>query len=484
MEVLIPKQTEAEQDQFLIDCFHDTGAIEELVKNNFSIVSGRKGAGKTALARYLEQKHVNYGIEFCSRFSLGDFVHQKESTNKVENILFFIFTKTIHKLLEAGLLDNEDYWKDFLLQNGLQDVIDYSSFEAWQKKANGSFSLKGLFSVGGEKDYKKFEISHSTSNLFQSLLKSVQPINTLIFLDDISEHLDFISSREDLFEDISAIRDLLLKLSAFNSEIADAGKKLRFVSCVRDDLFEFMQGSNINKLQNNSLLLSWDEKGFAGLLIRRLPFYEGYIQDALIDPVASLKVQFPDAIFQGVLKNLNTKRYHSNFYAYMVSVSFNRPRDFLKFCYAMRERLSPKHAATWENIESAEIEYSDYFISELRDELYLASKVFDFESGEEATHKLIDLLCRSEEFGFGHLKTTIASYLQAKSTTGDKKIMQFIHELWWYGVIGFKENDKQELINYRYIKGSARLIAERAKDFVFYLHRGIYWFVKKRKKTE
>ena len=54
----INKQTEAEKDTFLLDCFHDSGIIQELVDSNFTILSGRKGMGKSAIARYLEKNNV------------------------------------------------------------------------------------------------------------------------------------------------------------------------------------------------------------------------------------------------------------------------------------------------------------------------------------------------------------------------------------------------------------------------------------------
>ena len=117
-------------------------------------------------------------------------------------------------------------------------------------------------------------------------------------------------------------------------------------------------------------------KDFASLLIKRMPYFKDNLDDYLKDPVRSIKQRFPDEIFTSFLKKFSVKHFNSNFYAYMAAISFNRPRDFLQFCYALRNRLSQKLPATFENIQSAEIEYSDYFIQELRDELYIASRIF------------------------------------------------------------------------------------------------------------
>ena len=161
---------------------------------------------------------------------------------------------------------------------------------------------------------------------------------------------------------------------------------------------------------------------------------------------------------------------------------YNRPRDFLMFCYAMRDRLSMKHEATFENIESAEIEYSDYFTRELRDELFLASRVLGFQADQEKLNRLIDILSKKDSFNSSELRTDLAQYLGEKTSWGRKKIEAFIEELWWYGILGFKE-EKNQLINFRYISGHTPFLIAKIKSYALFLHRGLWWFSQKRKKS-
>jgi len=165
----------------------------------------------------------------------------------------------------------------------------------------------------------------------------------------------------------------------------------------------------------------------------------------------------------------------------MVAVSFNRPRDFLMFCYAMRDRLSERRPAEFENIESAEIEYSDYFIKELRDELFLASKMLQCELNNDNLNYLIDILSQKEGFGFPQLRTNIGQYLGETSNIGKMKIEMFIQELWRYGVLGFQE-EQREIINFKYIKNHSPLLLGKIKEYVYSLHRGLWWFTQKKKK--
>jgi hypothetical protein len=257
-----------------------------------------------------------------------------------------------------------------------------------------------------------------------------------------------------------------------------------------------MEGSNINKLKTDSLKIEWSEKDFSSLLIRRMPYFADNLEEALSDPVKSIKERFPDDIFTDFLKSFSTNRYGSNFYAYMAAISFNRPRDFLQFCYALRNRLSVRHPASSENIEAAEIEYSNYFIQELRDELYVASRVFDYDFTSERIDQLIDILSKKDAFNSSQLKADLSSLLGTKTSVGNKKIELLLSELWRYGVIGVSEKAVKpvkpqkmptpekvdKVILFKYLSDTAVFTSDKIKEYTFYLHRGLWWFAKTHRK--
>ena len=377
-----------------------------------------------------------------------------------------------------------------MLQNGLQQLSDYETFAISQKKSKKGFSIKAIASYFGVKGEAKVDggkeitkdrvtISDSPSALYDALRQTVSTDKEIIILiDDLSDYLDE-SDDKTLQQDINVIKDLLLNLQTYNLAFREAELKIRFVSLVRADLFEFMSGSNINKLVTDSLELAWDEKSFASLLIRRMPFFSDSLEQSLQDPVSSLKSRFPDDIFSEYLKDFTTNRYRSNFYAYMAAISFNRPRDFLQFCYALRDRLSAKKPATFENISSAEIEYTDYFIQELRDELYIASRVFHYDLSPEKINQLIDLLSQKNGFNASQIKTDLGHFLGAKTSIGKKKIEILLSELWRYGIIGVTEK-QDKVIRFKYLSDVAVFTPEAMKKYTFYLHRGLWWFTRKR----
>ncbi len=506
----INQQTEAEKDDYLFDCFHDTGVISELVHSRYTILAGRKGMGKSAVARYLEKNAEKYDLDFVFKLSIRNFNIKRFDTEKntLDSILYYVVVKSIQKMLNVNYFSNEaaKYWKDFLLDNGLQQLADYESFVTTKKSRKTGFSIKAvasyLFAKGEgstklnfETEKQRAEIADSPSSLFDSLRQSINPKHkVIIFIDDISDYLDE-SDRNVLLKDLAIIQNLLLNLQTYNLNFAEEELNLRFVSLVRDDIFEYMEGSNVNKLKTDSLKLVWDEKAFASLLIRRMPYFADKLDEALENPVTSLKERFPDDIFTDFLKSFSTNRYGSNFYAYMAAISFNRPRDFLQFCYALRNRLSLRHPATFENIDAAEIEYSNYFIQELRDELYVASRVFDYDFSQERIDHLVDILSKNDMFNSSQLKTDLSAFIGTKTSIGNKKIEALLAELWRYGVIGVSEKPTksikpakkttpektEKLILFKYLSDSAVFTSEKIKNYTFYLHRGLWWFAKKRR---
>lgn len=479
-----------------MECFYDTGYINRFIEGNYSIISGRKGSGKTAIAKYLEKNGVDYGIDLVCRVSIRD-VFSLEGETGSDSILFFVITKIVQALIDKKFFarDAERYWLDFLVQNGLQNISNYETFVESRRLHKKGFSIKGILSylgfakaelegaTGEETSYIRAQVSNSPHSLVSPLKQSL-PKNTpiLFFVDDLTDYLEK-QDKNSLRQEISVIRDILFHLASYNSELSEFGLNCRFVALLRDDVFEFMEGSNINKLRSDSLLVEWDEFSFACLLIKRLPFFQSNLEESLRSPIEAIRKQFPDDVFSAILGHFGTNRHKTNFYAYMVAISFNRPRDFLKFCYAMRERLSLKHSVTIENIDSAEIEYSDYLIQELRDELFIASRILNFDADYDGLNRLIEILSQRNGFNISQLRSDIGQYLDEKTSIGRKKIEYFIYELWWYGIIGFQnQQKKEELIHYRYLTNGVPLTLERIKDYFYFLHRGLWWFAQKRRR--
>jgi hypothetical protein len=491
----VNEQTDAKDDDFLFECFHDSGVVNRLLTGGYSIIAGRTGSGKTAIARYLEKKGDIYDIGFSHRISIRNWssTQNEPEKSRTDSLLIFIVIRTIEKLLEEDVIENKSFWRDFFTQNGIQPTSDYQSFIESQKGKEKTFSIKGTISAWFSKaegsaslnqtsTSERTVISRSPTYLYEQLRQCLPTkYKILIFVDDLSDYLDR-STSDELHTDLNVIREVLLFLSEANALFKDAEKDLKFVTLFREDLFSVMEGSSVNKLKSSSLKLVWNENDFASLLIKRLPFFADNLAQALKNPIDSIRQQFPDEIFVDELKKFETRKYSTNFYTYIMAISFNRPRDFLSFCYAMRNRLSTKKQVEFSNIEAAEIEYSDYFRGELRDELSLASRILGYDADQDHINQLIDVLCSDKGMGASELRTKLSQYLGEKTSLGKKKIQFFIEEMWRYGVLGIiKRPDKA--IKFNYMPETIDFSTEQVKEYTFFLHRGLWWFVKKYKRS-
>lgn len=487
----ISAQIAAESDKFLFDCFYDDGVIEKLVDNRYEIIAGRKGTGKTAIARYLQKNHQEYGIDYATRLTLADLhgADVDEDIFNAESLLKFLMVRTAQLLLQKDLLTEKgvEFWQGYLGSHGLQDVTSYNDWFAktkkmFEKKAAGlgiPGAAKGNLEHSDEISYEKQIYNEATSTLANRLCESIQPKSTIIIIvDDITDHLDHPFTT-DVNSALAQIKHLLHQLNTYNTRFNDHDVDLTFVCAVRDDLWDFIVGSNENKLKHNCLWLEWDEKSFCKLLINRLPHFSSDLEAALADPYTSIKQVFPDSIFEEVIaskkiNNNEVKQYETKFYSYVQLISFNRPRDFLRLCQAMKNRLSEVNPVEAKHIFASESEYSTYFYSELKDELNIFAKVLNVDNSKLLS-VLKDLSAKSK-MSYPEFRATIAQVIKASHT----QTYRFITILWSYSLIGLINDSYAEFRHNQSLSNGYEFPEEKGlKKYYFMLHRGIYWKLNK-----
>ncbi|HEX7483531.1 MAG TPA: hypothetical protein VF281_00100 [Candidatus Saccharimonadales bacterium] len=485
----IAAQIQAESDAFLFECFHNDGVIEQLVDNRFELIAGRKGTGKTAIARYLQQEHLNYGIDYATRLTLTDLQTTSAGiTIDGDNLLKFLAITTAQRLLKKKHLtkEGEEYWEDYLTTHGLQGVSSYSE---WAIKAKSVFEKKsatlGIKPILGANlshdetsEYTKQIISESTSSLFSGLSESLKHnTKVMIIIDDITDQFDSPGTK-DVRASMDQIKYVLHQLHNFNTKFNDDNIDLTFVCTIRNDLWEYILGSNENKLIHNCLWLEWNEKSFCEMLIKRLPHFANNLEDALLDPFKSIKDVFPDEVFDEVMniKGVSSeeiKQYRTKFYAYVQLISFNRPRDFLRLCHAMKTRLSEVKPIEFKHIKASEIEYTEYFYNELKDELNIFAKILNIDIISLMT--LMAKLATKSKLSYQELKAMLSVFIKASHSSTTK----FITDIWNYSLIGIISNSNKDYAHFKHNQGrnSGYNFPQETqmKEYYFLLHRGLYW---------
>lgn len=484
----IAAQIEAESDAFLFECFHDNGVIEELVDNRYGLIAGRKGTGKTAIARYLEREHKEYGIDYAARLTLSELQVEGISSRNLdgENLLRFLAIKTAQKLLRNKLLsdDGMKFWEDYLSRYGLQHVSTYKDLVVRSKRVKSSVGAGlGLKKIMGaevnqdtELEYESQLISDSPSILMGRLGESLKENKKIIIVvDDLTDQLDRPDSG-DIKAFISQIKYVLHELSIHNSRFNDDGVDLTFVCTIREDLWEFISGSNENKLISNCLWLTWDEKSFCQLLIKRLPHFTENLEEALESPFESIKDVFPDEVFEDVFRQKNIKpesikQYKTRFYSYVQLISFNRPRDFLRLCHAMKPRLSKVKPVEAKHIRASEYEYEAYFFKELKDELNIFALILNLEVRQ--LMQIMSKLSEKSEMSYSELKAILSKYIKGNHSN----TLRFIEILWSYSLLGIVK--PKSYVRFKHNQSSYDEEnfpdEQKLKGYYFMLHRGLYW---------
>ena len=119
-------------------------------------------------------------------------------------------------------------------------------------------------------------------------------------------------------------------------------------------------------------------------------------------------------------------------------------------------------------------------IKELKDELKLTSMLLGYDSSLDGIKKLMEILNQSDNFNYSHLRTEMGRHLKVKAS--HEKVKKFILELWWYGILGIKKSPRDLLIFKYYDNVRSYLNDLELKKYIYYLHRGIKWSI--RKKTD
>lgn len=165
---------------------------------------------------------------------------------------------------------------------------------------------------------------------------------------------------------------LLLASRDVNLAARDAGMKLFVVVFLRDDIYDCLHFEDKNKMTENFVsLIEWDtprtKKTLRALMERRFAIVLGGSPEAQVawDDVFNEKREMPG---------------HQTKYEHMRDRTYLRPRDFIKFTNCALSRFKERvgkesgedHPAKIDNVDihNARVEFSEYFLSEIDDEVH------------------------------------------------------------------------------------------------------------------
>ena len=381
---------DADSDDLLYDCFEDHEAYTNILQMKRFLISGRKGAGKTAIFKKLITTKEPTTFSFGHTFSDYPWhLHDKQGRvgvpdqDKYTHSWKYLIAMTISKLI----LNN-----DKSLPYNMETLDDVARIEKFVVDSYGSKNpdVTQIFSPSKTLKIKptleinllellKFGVSPEAVPI-EYLPTIIQDVNSNLISSTISilnpEHKYFICFDQlDLGFDPTnpdyarRLIGLILAAKEINQYAKDNGKQLFITIFLRDDIYNKLQFEDKNKITENLLsIIEWDTPRTTYTLKRlmekrlRATFGEG--QHSI-----SWNQVFDEAT---EMPGRQSK------YQHMIDRTMLRPRDIIRFSNTILSESKKRINGTEEktksfinsDIHKAREHYSAYFLREIDDEIH------------------------------------------------------------------------------------------------------------------
>lgn len=385
------------EDKNFETLFYNGNKKYDLLNENSDkfIISGRKGTGKTILAKYFEKEKNKEGIptkilnkrEFVLNVYLekGKYVLDRQETELfIEYTLLCEMAKVLlenkkhffkyRNILKAWKIYNNIKCLEELVQARFPsknyNVDSYSTINSCEagitnklstENASTAYNAKTGYSI--DEKYRKSPYYQIIDSIKSSLfyLMGILPVNVIFDdLDELDEKLDenknLIRFLIDFIEVSNSLNTQLRKRGVFDG---------RIIILIRSDIIKLLNenSSNLNKIITDSeIRLNWIKK------------VKGNDMHPLMELIVT-KIKKSNA----QLVDFSNKEIENKFFPrqingvpaidHMLNCSFGRPRDIVTMLNIIKNEYPDKECFYSDLFKNTQQEYSNKFTDELRNEL-------------------------------------------------------------------------------------------------------------------
>lgn len=389
--------TEAEgeniEGQSLTDYFEDYLNILDELKNGKFIFVGRKGAGKSAIAKFIKDSSENTELSYARLIRVTDFDLEKniqidfDPESKKEKLIFeWLILVNIVKLIISN--KNSQYSKEYeKLQKFLDinsGVVNIDHFEVIESSRNkgGEVSFGNLLHVFGGVFKNYFDVKTTKAEFFK-LIPPLREIVKLILDYPVNKNLEFwilfddldvnfnVKSEQDNFK----LMELIRISKFYNNEIFNH-KNARVLLFVRDDIKNKLapKYEDSAKIFNAyQIPLNWyDHRLYSGNSEELIPLKKlanrrielNFKKHGIMYGSDPWQTLFED-------ENYNTTDYpKKTSFKYILDFTFYRPRDIITFLNTMTIE-SCEFPLNKRAVKSLLPKYIELNINEIKSELKL-----------------------------------------------------------------------------------------------------------------
>ncbi len=381
---------DADSDDLLYACFEDHEAYQNILNMRRFLISGRKGAGKTAIFKKLITTKDSQVFAFGHTFSDYPWhLHDKQGRigvpdqDKYTHSWKYLISLSLSKLIlnnDSSLPYNMDTLDDmakierFVVDSYGSKNPDVSQIFSPSKtlkfKPSMEINLLELVKLGVTSESVPIEylptiIQEVNSNLIQYTVNVLNPENSYFICFDQLD-LGFDPANPDYARRLIG---LLLAAKDINQYAKDQGKKLFVTVFLRDDIYSRLQFEDKNKITENQMsIIEWDTARTSHTLKKLM---EKRFK-------ATFGAGTEDVKWESVFDEANEMPGRQSKYQHIIDRTFLRPRDIIRFSNTVLSETKKRVTGQSEevklfinsDIHKAREQYSAYFLREIDDEIH------------------------------------------------------------------------------------------------------------------
>jgi hypothetical protein len=450
--------------------FYETHDVELLVKGKKCFVIGRKGSGKTAIARHIKQIH-GYN-HFSKNLSLKNFpfneLYELDNDRYTPpNQYITIWKYIIYSNLLYLMSENEK--TDSSLVEKIRKLMPKDPEKALSKY------IKEWVSGGFNAGFNEFSVGvngskHNSANLLswidrvdileELILEHIDDSKYFILFDELDEdykHQSLISKSNNY---LVLITGLFKAVQDIKSIFGLERKNVYPVVFLRDDIFDLIQDPDKTKWDDFTVYLNWTKYTIQPLLAHRISRAISSSHSGISFEKAWFSIFDTHDNQIGIGRARKSKKI--TIYEWISRSTLLRPRDYIKYIQLCAKQA---YEAKYSKIRSGVVTtqdatYSRYFKSELIDEVH--SILPDITEILDIFNSIGEPYIPIDKFYDAYSKQVQMGKIQ----TSDPKIA--LKTMFYFSVIGNQKPNNQKV--FQYLNPGVQFNFEES----IVIHRGLY----------
>lgn len=436
--------TQRGNKQMLADVFVKNSYLTKLLNSNVYYLIGEKGTGKTAYAAYLSNNEYESNKSILKYISGTDYekFYELKKCGQIDISGYTDIWKTILLLLLAKSITDNDKVISIFNKNSLPELmqaIDEYYNSAFSPEIVNAMKIVDRSEMAAKLICKYVEVDGNVGNtiefseqrlqmnLFYICKKLSECLGNLKLTKNVTLYIDGIDVRPNNFpynEYLDCIKGLANASWTLNTElfanVRDSKGCLKVVLLLRPDIFNSLNLQNAtNKLVDNAVYLDWRTTYTdypTSNLYKMGNKLLSFSQDK--KDVSNIWEQY----FDWKLRSSNPEQ-RENDTAFMefLKISLSRPRDIQRILKLIQDIMinrglddSGKFSYDVYNSDHFQNDYSEYFLSSLKDQLsfyyseddyrhfrkffdYFAEPQFTYDDYKSAYDKFVNYICDNAE---------------------------------------------------------------------------------------